>query len=130
MQHFELNTSMANFLRLEDAVSLYVDVMDLWRQYASLLPIRYHPIRYEDMVDDFEGSMRRVTEFIGLPWNESMLRYRDQAKARELVTTPSYHQVTEPIYQRARYRWHNYRKQLNPFMPALSPLIEVFGYEA
>jgi tetratricopeptide (TPR) repeat protein len=130
MQHFELNTSMANFLRLEDAVSLYVDVMDLWRQYASLLPIRYHPIRYEDMVDDFEGSMRQAIAFIGLPWDESILRYRDQAKARELVTTPSYHQVTEPIYRRARYRWHNYRRQLDPFLPALRPFIELFGYQA
>jgi len=129
MQNFELNESMAHFLSLENTVAYYAAVMGLWRHYASLSPIRSHVIRYEDMVDDFEGGMRGAIDFLGVGWDNAVLHYRDQAKARDRVHTPSYSQVMEPIYRRARYRWHNYRAQLEPFLPTLRPFIEAFGYE-
>jgi len=130
MQNFELNESMAHFLTLEGTVAYYAAVMGLWRQYAAVLPLRFRAVRYEDAVDDFEGTLRSVIDFLGIEWDDAVLRYRDQARARDRVHTPSYAQVMEPIYRRARYRWHNYQQQLAPFLPTLQPFIEAFGYEA
>jgi len=130
MQNFELNDSMAHFLTLEGTVAYYTTVMGLWRHYLSLLPMRHHVVRYEDAVDDFAGTLRGVIDFLGVGWDDAVLRYREQAKARDRVHTPSYSQVMEPIYRSSRYRWHNYRDQLAPFLPRLQPFIEAFGYEA
>jgi hypothetical protein len=38
--------------------------------------------------------------------------------------------VSEPIYQRARYRWRRYAKYFEPLMHLLEPHIEYFGYQA
>jgi hypothetical protein len=36
--------------------------------------------------------------------------------------------VTEPIYQRAKYRWRRYADRMRPVMPILRPYAEHFGY--
>ena len=39
--------------------------------------VRYVPIRYEDLTADPRAELQRVLEAVGLPWEESMLRYRE-----------------------------------------------------
>ncbi len=128
MQSFELNPAMANFLTLEDTTAFYVKVMALWQQCLRVLPLDYHLVRYEDLVERFEHETRRVLEFIGVGWDEAVLGYAEHARRRETIATPSYHEVTEPIFQRAKYRWHHYAKELEPYMRRLAPYIEYFGY--
>jgi len=54
----------------------------------------YHEIRYEDLVLDPEGILRRICELIDLPYDEAMLRYHERAserlqeKARDLDRGP------------------------------------------
>jgi Sulfotransferase family len=54
----------------------------------------YVEIRYEDLVRDTEDTLRRICEFIGLPYDEAMLRYHERAperlqeKARDLDRGP------------------------------------------
>lgn len=38
---------------------------------------RYFELRYEDLVQDPEGVLRRVLEFLGLEWSEALLRAED-----------------------------------------------------
>jgi tetratricopeptide (TPR) repeat protein len=128
MQNFENNDAMANFHSLEAAATLYAKVMGLWRQYTDVLEPDFHAVRYEDLVDDFEGQVKGVLGFLGLEWDDSVLGYADHAKGRGHINTPSYAQVTQPIYGRARYRWRRYADHLAPALDTLAPFIEQFGY--
>lgn len=127
MQNFELNDAMVNFWSLEDAAGLYDEVMVLWTQYEAVLPLRVHYVRYEDVVDDKEKQAREVLSFLGLEWHDSVLAHTETAKAKR-IQTPSYRQVTQPIYRHARFRWLRYRDKLQPAMARLAPHIERFGY--
>ena len=128
MQSFGHNDAMANFYTLEDAAHLYAETMGLWRHYVDILPVNFHPIKYEDLVTDLEGQARRLLEFLGVEWDPRVLDYNQYARARERIRTPSYEQVTEEIYTRARYRWQRYEEQMRPVLPVLAPFIDYFGY--
>ncbi|OHB85874.1 MAG: hypothetical protein A2V98_10680 [Planctomycetes bacterium RBG_16_64_12] len=130
IQDFKLNDGTANFFTLEDTALLYDKVMNLWRQYVRVLPHPYHVVRYEDLVDDPQAETRRLLEFLHLDWDDAIFRYREHAKRRGMIHTPSYGQVTEPIYKRARYRWQRYAEQLRPILGVLKPHIEFFGYSS
>lgn len=130
MQNFAANEGMAGFFSLEDTARTYAAVMGAWRKYEQLLPLRYHRIRYEDLIADVEGETRRLFAFLGLEWSESVLDHVGHARRKGTINTPSYHQVTQPIYQDAKYRWLRYRKMMEPALPELTPFIEYFGYEA
>ncbi len=66
--------------------------------------------------------------FLGLAWDDSVLGYAEHARDRGHINTPSYAQVTQPIYDRARFRWLRYAAHLAPVMDTLAPFIEHFGY--
>ncbi len=127
MQRFQLSETTVNFLDLEQAARCYAEVMALWQQDSARLALSQQSYRYEDLVEDFEGSLRAVVDFLGVGWHEDVLRYREKSAAVR-VTTPSYHQVTKPLYGSARGRWARYRDQLAPVLPPLQPFVEAFGY--
>jgi tetratricopeptide (TPR) repeat protein len=127
MQYFSQNIALDSFLDLGTTVALYVKVMNLWRLMLERLPIRYHRIRYEDVVADLRREVGALLEFVGTQWEEGMERYYERAMLRR-IDTPSYHQVTQPVYERSRYRRLRYRRHLQPFMRELEPFIEYFGY--
>lgn len=129
MQNFAVNEGMASFFSLEDTVRTYAAVMGAWRKYESLLPLDSHRLRYEDLIANVEGETRRLLGFLGLPWNDAVLRHTEHARRKEAINTPSYHQVRQPIYQSAKFRWQRYREAFEPVMPVLQPFIEHFGYE-
>ena len=128
MHLFGMNPAMANFTTLEDTASLYTEVMGLWQHYAQFLPLRCHRLRYEDMVADPRGETQRLFDFLGLEWDEAVLRFHEHARRRQRIDTPSYHQVTEPVYERAANRWKRYQGQLEPVMERLRPFVEALGY--
>lgn len=127
MQNFIVNEAMSIFFTLEDAANLYEKVMKQWQHIVNVLPLDYHRIRYEDLVADFEGQARALLDFLGVGWDDAVLKFDEHAKKR-MINTPSYHQVTQPIYQHAKYRWKRYAKEFEPLMATLNPFIEYFGY--
>jgi hypothetical protein len=44
--------------------------------------------------------------------------------------SPTYEDVTKPVYQKSIGRWQNYAKYLQPAMEKLTPFIKEFGYES
>jgi tetratricopeptide (TPR) repeat protein len=128
MQNFAVNEGMASFFSLEDTVRTYAAVMGTWQKYVSLLPLEYHRIRYEDLIGDVEGEARKLLKFLDIDWDDAVLNHTEHARQRGAINTPSYHQVTQPIYQNAKYRWHRYLDAFEPFMQTLQPFIEYFGY--
>jgi len=130
MQYFTINDAMANTFTIDDTAALYAEVMSLWRQYVDVLPLAWHRIRYEDLVDDVEGQVRGLFEFLGVGWDDAVLAYTAHAQNRGRIFTPSYQQVSQPIYTRSRYRWRAYERELEPVMAVLRPWIEYYGYDA
>ena len=128
MQNFEVNGAMANFLDLGDAASLYDLVLGFWTKCRALLPLDVHVLRYESLVADKEQALRALLDFLGLAWDEKVLDNEGSAVGRGLIATPSYAQVAQPIYTRARGRWRLYREQMAPVLPILLPWAEQLGY--
>jgi tetratricopeptide (TPR) repeat protein len=128
MQNFKLTQAMASFLDLTSGSLLYDRVMAYWRQCSGIFPLNVHEVRYEAMIADVEGTVRPVFDFLGLDWDPAVLDHQRTAKARGFIRTPSYGQVTEPIYTRATGRWERYRPQLAQVLPILEPWVTEFGY--
>jgi hypothetical protein len=110
---------------LESAARHYALVIDLVEHYGREMKLNYLRVRYEDMVEDQEASIRQVLEFIGEEFDPSCLAFHEN---RRYARTASYAQVTERLYDRSRYRYRNYLPQLQPIIPILQPVIERLGY--
>ena len=72
--------------------------------------------------------MRAVTDFLELPWAESMLRPAERAQAKGYISTPSYAQVTQPVNQKSVDRWKRYEKYFAGALPPLEPYLARWGY--
>jgi tetratricopeptide (TPR) repeat protein len=127
-QNFELNEAMANFLSLTRSAELYAAVMELWQGYVDRLNLDFSTLRYESLTQDLKGTVAPVIQSLDLEWHENLLNYQDTARKRTSISTPSYSQVVEPLYQRAIGRWRNYTKQISVVEPILQPWIDEFGY--
>ncbi len=95
---------------------LYGDLMEHWRQVlpeGAMLEIRY-----EDLVDDMEGSVRRILDYCGLAWDERCLAFHETERP---VKTASATQVRQKIYRSSIGRWQRYRAHLDPLIEALGP---------
>ncbi|MFP4147695.1 MAG: tetratricopeptide repeat-containing sulfotransferase family protein [Halorhodospira sp.] len=128
MQHFRPNAAMNNFYSIEEATYCYDVVMTLVKQYHELLPLNIAYVPYEAMIADLEGTVRPVLDFIGVGWHDKVREYRDHAANSGRINTPSYRQVSEPLYTRARYRWQQYRDHMARELETLIPWAEWHGY--
>jgi tetratricopeptide (TPR) repeat protein len=127
MQHLPLNPVASAYLTLEGTVWQYASVMGFWRALLPRLKSAWLEIRYESMVGDLEGVARRSLEFLGVPWDETVLRFHERARQKPL-RSPSYADVTKPVYQSAVARWRHYANYLEPVLPSLQPFVTAFGY--
>jgi hypothetical protein len=92
----------------------YEQLMEHWRR---VLPLRrILDVRYEDVVTDLEGQVRRIISHCGLPWNDRCLSFHESDRP---VRTASATQVRQPIYNSAVGRWRAYGDHLQPLLTAL-----------
>lgn len=129
MQYYELNDAMANFSSLESAATLYSAVMSAWEKMEEVFHPNVHMIRYEELVDDFERQTRQLLDFLGVGWHPAVQEFSVLASQRQRINTPSYHQVVEPIYKRAKFRWKSQEKHMRHLIPQLEHFIKRFGYQ-
>ncbi len=127
MQYFLLNDAMVNFLDLRQTAEAYKAVMGLWLYYRQSLTLPVCEYRYEDLIEDFDRTVRKVLDFIGVGWHEELGRYREKSFGRA-INTPSYRNVTGALYSRAVGRWRGYRQELAPVLEDLKPFAAAFGY--
>jgi len=102
--------------QLETAAEHYLLTMDLVDHYRRELDLRYLSVRYEDLVTDQETHVRRLLEFVGVPWDKRCLDFHEN---KRYARTASYAQVTEKLYTTSRFRYKNYRKHLECVIPML-----------
>ena len=102
--------------------------MGIWRTLKPLVKNPWLEVRYEDMVEDLESVARKTLDFLGVPWDARVLGFDEHAR-KKVVRSPTYADVTQPVYKRAVGRWRNYQKYLEPHLEKLEPFVKAFGYE-
>ena len=91
----------------------YVELMDHW---DAVLPGYVLRVQHEDVVADLETEVRRMLDFLDLPFEEACLEYH---KTERNVRTPSSEQVRQPIFSTSLEQWKNFEKHLQPLIKAL-----------
>ena len=88
-------------------------LMDHWRA-ALRLPIL--AVQLSEWVADFEGTLRRVLAFLGLPYAPECERFH---LADRKVRTASRDQVRRPVNAGGLNRWQQYAHRLGPLIDEL-----------
>ena len=129
MQQFILTPAMKNFLSIESSAFLYDLVMKLWNVYREKFSINFNIIKYEDVVTNFEKTTKEVFEYLGLEWTDQTKDFYLTAKNRIDISTPSYNQVTSPIYLKSMSRWKNYERHFKNSKEYLDKWVYQFNYK-
>jgi hypothetical protein len=80
------------------------------------VPLPLIEVELADWVHDFAGTLNRVLDFLGLPYDPACERFYEK---RRRVRTASAAQVREPINARGLGRWHAFAEQLAPMIVEL-----------
>ncbi|HEY3913389.1 MAG TPA: sulfotransferase [Verrucomicrobiae bacterium] len=126
-QNIPLNSANVNFLSLERLAKHYADLMGIWLMVREWAGFAWMETRYEDVVADMGLEGRRVTEFLGLQWHSDQERFYEKSSGKHLFS-PTYQDVTKPVYTRSVARWRSYERHLEPILPALEPFCRALGY--
>jgi tetratricopeptide (TPR) repeat protein len=124
---FQMNALTYAFTTLEETVACYGACMTLAEVYRGLFDLDVHEVRYETLVDDFEGQLAAIARFVALPADPAMVDIAATARRRQ-VRTPSADRIRAGLTRQRLGRWRSYAPQLAPAMAALAPWIARFGY--
>ncbi|HEY2400980.1 MAG TPA: sulfotransferase [Steroidobacteraceae bacterium] len=104
---------------LEEIGRYYCGYVDLMEHWDAVLPGKVLRVQHEDVVDDLEGSVRRMLDFLELPFESACLEfYRNPRRVR----TISSEQVRRPINRDGLESWRRFEPWLGPLQAALAPL--------
>jgi hypothetical protein len=127
MQALTLTPASSAYLSLEGAVNQYASVMGFWLEMLPRMGNQGMPVRYEAMVDDLPTVARSVLEFLGIGFEDQVLKYREHARTKR-VNSPAYADVQKPLYRTAVGRWRNYEEYLEPYLRGLDRFLKEFNY--
>ena len=105
----------------EDIARYYRTYLDLMRHWDEALPGWVLRVQHEDVVDDLEGSVRRLLDHCGLPFEPGCVEFH---KNQRSVRTPSSEQVRQPIFRDGLDQWTKYEPWLGPLKNALGDALE------
>ena len=129
MQQFQLNPAMKNFLSINSSAILYDLVMQLWTIYRKTFSMNCHFVKYEDTVLNFEKTTKDIYKFLDIIWSEETKNFYKTGKDRLDISTPSYDQVTSPLYSKSVNRWKNYEKEFEGVKKLLDKWANEFDYK-
>ena len=106
---------------LETMGGFYADYVRLMRHFDGVQPGMVHRVIYDDLVDDLEGEVRRLLDYLGLPFDPACLDFHANERA---VHTISAGQVRKPINRDGIDQWKPYEQWLGPLREALGDTAE------
>jgi tetratricopeptide (TPR) repeat protein len=128
LQHFRSDLALV-CRDLNTLAEAYSRAFGFWyAQWPLLRPCSYE-LKYEQLTADFEAEVRKLSDFLELPWDDAMLAPGQHARAKGFISTPSYAQVIEPVSNRSVGRWKHYEAHFSKAAPILKPWIERWGYQ-
>jgi hypothetical protein len=89
--------------------------------FDRVQPGSVHRILNERLIDDPEGEIRKMLDFLGLPFDPGCLEFHKNKRA---VSTPSAEQVRRPINREGVDQWRNYEPWLGELRAALGPALQ------
>ncbi len=107
-QNFAINDAMAYFLDWDTTQKYLKELLPLGLDILNKYPIEYTLIEYEKLVETPFEHVKRIIEFLGLDWQESIKHYRRKIKGKN-INTPSYARISEKINAKQIQKWKNYQ---------------------
>ena len=104
---------------LKDIGRYYRAYVELMAHWDAVLPGKVLRVQHEQLVEDFEPSVRRILDFVGLGFEPACLEFY---KTERSVRTASSEQVRQPIYREGLEQWRNFEPWLGPLKGALGDL--------
>lgn len=99
----------------------YADYVRLMSHWDGVLPGRVHRLIHEQLVGNPEAEIRRLLDYLGLPFDEACLNFHE---TRRPVRTVSAEQVRQPIRKDAVESWRAFEAELGPMKEALGQALE------
>jgi Flp pilus assembly protein TadD len=127
MQNFRgvLATACSSLERLAVA---YVAAMQSWLHHVEVFQPDVMVLRYEELVTDTAKQVRRIGDFLGLQDTAPLTAFDSHARNKGFIGTPSYTQVIQPVNRKGLNRWGRYRREFDPVLPLLEPMLRHWGY--
>jgi tetratricopeptide (TPR) repeat protein len=101
---------------IEDIARYYRSYLELMRHWDRVLPGQVLRVYHQDVVDDLEGSVRRLLDFCGLEFEAQCVAFHE---TRRSVRTASSEQVRQAIYREGLDQWKHFEPWLGPLKDAL-----------
>jgi hypothetical protein len=101
---------------IQDIARYYRTYLELMSHWSSVFPGRILRVQHETVVDDLEGSVRRILDFCQLEFEPACVEFHKTARS---VRTASSEQVRQPIFRDGLEQWKNYEPWLGPLKDAL-----------
>lgn len=114
MQNFAQRHEYTN--RLDHLALQYNRYLGIIEHYHAVFPKPILRWQYEDVVADQEPMVKRLLDFIDLPWDAQVLEFY---KDKRTVRTASVLQVRKPIYTSSSGKWRRYERHLKPLLDGL-----------
>jgi hypothetical protein len=108
---------------IENIARYYRTYLELMRHWDEALPGKVLRVQHEDVVDDLEGSVRRILDHCGLPFEEACINFHQNKRS---VRTPSSEQVRQPIFRDGLDQWKNFEPWLDPLKAALGDALTAY----
>jgi hypothetical protein len=99
----------------------YDKVFDYALSLQSLFEKVWHEVRYEDLVKNTDDVMVTLCDFLGL-------KLEQQEQSGTLLQTPSYYQVSQPIYTSSIGLFESYSEFIDFNDPLLDKWLKHWGY--
>jgi tetratricopeptide (TPR) repeat protein len=94
----------------EEIARYYRGYVELMVHWDKELPGKVLRVHYEQLVADLESQVRRILDFLELPFEENCLTYYLTGRS---IRTPSSEQVRQPIYQSGLEHWRHFEPHLD-----------------
>ena len=101
---------------LAEAGNYYNSYVKLMNHWNKVLPNKILRVNNEDIIDDLEGQVKRMLDFLELPFEESCIKFYETDRS---VRTASSEQVRKPINKSGMDRWKPYAKNLKTLVDNL-----------
>jgi tetratricopeptide (TPR) repeat protein len=101
---------------IEDIARYYRTYLDLMRHWNTVLPGHVLRVQHEDVVNDLDGSVRRLLDFCQLDFEPACVQFH---KTERSIRTASSEQVRQPIYREGLEQWRHYEPWLGSLGAAL-----------
>ena len=108
---------------LKDLGIYYCAYVRMMAHIDDVLPGKVHRVFHEAMVDDPEREIRKLLDYLQLPFEEACLRFHESKRA---VRTASAEQVRRPINRQGVNLWREYEVWLGPLKQALGSILEAY----